>query len=320
MPSTYFDLRERCAYETTLLETVYAISDKRLFNDHDSLIFPPDGKEPEKLANIASGSTIIFDWRPKFLEVAKPLVLVAAFKVLDSFIEWTLDVRSHGYADKIKSIKKQGVAFDSLIEDWLEVRLIALYEKLTPLRGTIIHDQHFDLVNGALIVQASKKKLGPEVQFTDDDLRNLASVVVTLVRCVCRDWRFDDYQKKLMRVELDKLQATHHCTTLGQKRPWKTIARIYRLDGESIEIDIAAIRAIFAEKAANSDVVFDVRVIIVGSDPAVTRALRVPWEEFSDPSVKLYAVPKDKMVAFAAPVPDGIDLPSILQTLKTANS
>ena len=160
-PTELADLGDRTDYEAWLLEAVYEITDQRIAVENvDELIYPPSGQPPTQTI-YGVGNITIGDWRPGFLEAGAPLVLVTAFKLLDMLLEWVLSANghrsTHEFVKKIKLLKGS-VQFPPLIgcRPWLRERLIALYEKLVPLRGTIIHERHFKSSGGSLQVSASK--------------------------------------------------------------------------------------------------------------------------------------------------------------------
>jgi hypothetical protein len=93
--------------------------------------------------------------------VGGPLVLVTAFKLLDMLLEWVLIANGHRSTHKFvqkRKLLKGSVQFPTLIgtRPWLRERLVALYEKLEPLHGAIIHERHFKSSGGSLQVSASK--------------------------------------------------------------------------------------------------------------------------------------------------------------------
>ncbi|MBF0510479.1 MAG: hypothetical protein HQK57_16350 [Deltaproteobacteria bacterium] len=160
-PSVIAALSERTEYEAWLLEAAYEILNQRLeVEGEDELIYPPNGGPPRQISNICV-KVVNGDWRPGFLKAGAPLVFVTAFKLLDMLIEWVLvqngNTSTHRFAEKIKAMKGP-VVFPDMIETrpWLRERLIALYEHLEPLRGTIIHAPHFKTAEGTLQVSISK--------------------------------------------------------------------------------------------------------------------------------------------------------------------
>ena len=124
------------------------------------------------------------------------------------------------------------VVFPPLIESrpWLRERLIALYKELDPLRGTIIHDRHFQATGGTLEVSSSKGgTIGPVVTFSPDDLRNFAVVLVSLLRYLEGTWTMDLFQEKRIRCALDELVHLHRLPSLGQLPPgFLTVRDMYR--------------------------------------------------------------------------------------------
>ena len=203
--SALTELRVRTEYEAWLLEAIYEIVDQRLAVEGvDELIYPPNGgPSTQTIYGVINGS--IGDWRPAFLKAGMPLVFVTAFKLLDMLIEWVLVQNgkkpTHSFKEKIRQLKGP-VLFPELIETriWLRERLIALYEHLEPLRGTIIHARHFKTKEGMLQVSSSKRgMIGPKVEMSEGDLRNLALALVSLLRYIEGTWTMDVFQEKRLR-------------------------------------------------------------------------------------------------------------------------
>ena len=232
----------------------------------DGLIYPPDGSTPN-LHIYAAACTIIGDWRPKFLEVGTPLVLVTSFKLLDMMLEWVLvqngTASTFRFARKIAALAGP-VVFPPLIESrpWLRERLIALYKELDPLRGTIIHDRHFQATGGTLEVSSSRGgTIGPVVTFSPDDLRNFAVVLVSLLRYLEGTWTMDLFQEKRIRRALDELVHLHRLPSLGQLPPGFLTVRVYVPDEDPIEIDVERIRSYIATYCSGQDILFEVRLL-----------------------------------------------------------
>jgi hypothetical protein len=198
-PQVLADLGDRTEYEAWLLETVYEIADARLAPDAgDALVYPPGGGPPRQTV-FAKARIRLGDWRPGFLDAGAPLVLVTAFKALDMLLEWVLEqngtARTFRFEQKIAALKT-GVVFPPFIQEraWLRDRLVALYEEVEPLRGTIIHDRMFKSQNGTLRVSSSKRGvIGPDVTFDPSDLRNLALVMVAILGALQGTWTVDSF-------------------------------------------------------------------------------------------------------------------------------
>ena len=161
------------------------------------------------------GSINIGDWCPGFLEAGAPLVLVTAFKLLDMILEWVLDQNGYQstfrFAQKLKALRGS-VQFPPLIgsRPWLQTRIVSLYASLIPLRGTIIHDRHFQAMSGNLLIATSKVGSAlPPVPISATDLRTLAAIAVSLVRYLEGTWTLDLYGELLLRYRLDQLAYLH---------------------------------------------------------------------------------------------------------------
>ena len=247
-PQSLADLSDRTQYESWLIEAVYAIADESLFPEWpDQMVYPASGGEPS-LGVFGRGNIVIGDWRPHFLQVGAPLIFVTTFKLLDMLAEWMLNengLRStHRFAQKISALKDPRVFPPAIASrDWLRERLVGLYEHLEPLRGTVVHARHFKTSDGALRVSSSKgNTVGPEVTFAPKELRSLSVLVVSVMRYIDGTWKLDPYREKLLRRSLDELAHLHRLPSLGQEPPRFLTVRVYSIQLESVEVNIARIR------------------------------------------------------------------------------
>ena len=306
------DLADRTEYEAWLLEAVYDIANQPIAaSAGDGLIYPPDGGSPKSIV-YASCHLILGDWKPKFLEAGTPLVLVTTFKLLDMLIEWVLlqngTTATYRFVQKIACLGGP-VVFPPLIESrpWLRERLIALYKELNPLRGTIIHDRHFQAAGGALQVSSSRHgTVGPVVTFSANDLRNFAVVLVSVLRYVEGTWTMDLFQEKRIARALDELSHLHRQPLLGQLPPGFLTVRVYVPDEDPIEIDLDRIRGDIATKRPGQDILFEVRVVAVSKDGQNASAYMIGWDELQNAGLRLQKSWTD-LASSTAPVPDDVD-------------
>ena len=322
-PNALADLSERTEYETWLLEAVYEIVDQHLEAEEvDELVYPPDGGLPRQ-TKYASAHMTIGDWRRGFLQAGAPLVFVTAFKLLDMLIEWVLaqngKTPTHRYVEKTKALKGS-VRFPALIETrtWLRERLIALYARLEPLRGTIVHARHFKTASGTLQVSSSKRgKVGPIITITDGDLRNLALVLVSLLRYLQGTWTMDLFQEKRLRRALDELAHLHRLSPLGQLPPSLLRVRLYVPDEDPIGFDIARVRRDVAEKRKGEDVVFDIHIIAVALDGTGARAYVIPWDQLQDTGPQFRKTRAD-LATYAVPLPTDVDSETAARVMRNS--
>lgn len=315
------ELREGTEYEAWLLEAVYEIVDQRLpFEGLDEIVYPPNGG-PAKHTNYAIGNCVFGDWRPGFLRIGAPLVFVTTFKVLDMLIEWVLTkngkTTTHRFKQKIQALKGP-VLFPTLIETrpWLRQRVVALYEALEPLRGTIIHARHFKTSEGTLRVSCSKGgRIGPEIVVSEEDLRNLALALVSLLRYLDGTWAMDIFREKHLRCALDELTHLHGLPSLGQLSPGFLTVRLFVSDEDPIKFDISKLRAEVAEKRKGQDVIFDVRVVAVARDGARATAYLVPWDLLED-SGSQFSMTRDEISTYIVPLPNDFDLPATAREMR----
>lgn len=235
-------------------------------------------------------------------------------------IEWVLaqnaTAATFRFAEKISALEGQ-IVFPSLIESrpWLRERLVALYKELDPLRGTIIHERHFQSSGGTLQVASSRRgTIGPTVTFSAQDLRSLSVLLVSLIRYLEGLWTMDVFQEKRSRRTLDELMHLHHLSSLGQLPPYFLTVRVYRADEDLIEIDLDKIRDDIASKYAQQDTLFEIRVIIISKDGQNASAYRIPWEQIQNVGATLQKRKVDLM-NLSTSVPDGMDPMAIARDL-----
>jgi hypothetical protein len=227
-------LAERTEYEAWFLQAVYKIVEHELFPTWpDKAVYPVDKKKKAQFFAFGRANISLGDWRDGFLQAGAPLIFVSAFKLLDMFIEWVLEenqvASTFRFKEKIKSLKRLPI-FPPAIEsrEWLRDRLIALYEALEPLRGTIIHDRHFVSTGGGIRVASTKgNAVGPEVEIAAGLLRTFALFVVSVLRYVDSTWTLDDFREKTLRHDMDVLAPLHGLPLLGQKPPVHLPTRRY---------------------------------------------------------------------------------------------
>jgi hypothetical protein len=314
-PAAIADLQDRTEYELWLLEAVYKISNQRLaVEDVDELIYPPSGGPPTQTI-YGIGSSVLGDWRPGFLNAGAPLIFVTAFKLFDMLLEWVLvengSQPTHRFSEKIKALK-----FPQIIEarPWLRERLIALYEKLDPLRGTVIHDRHFTASNGDLQVSSSRDNLvGPVITITADALRNMALVSVSVLRYLEGAWPFDPFGEKRLRRALDELVDLHRLPKLAQLPPGFLNVRVYALDEDPIQWDIDRIRNDIAMNRPDQDVMFDLRLVLVSRDGESVSAYLLPSREIENSAPRKL---RSELARFAVQPPRDLNAAAIATDLQ----
>jgi hypothetical protein len=316
-------LGERTEYEAWLLEAVYEIAKHKIAaSAPDEFIYPPGGASP-RTGKYFSSDIAVGDWRGGFLKVGAPLVFVTAFKILDMMIEWVLvengvapKRKSYTFAEKAEALKGP-LQFPPLVEarPWLRERLCALYDQLKPLRGTIIHDRRFTSANGTLEVSSTKgAAIGLTILITEADLRNLALVLVSLLRCLQGTWALDTFEEKRLRQALDELAHLHGVTVLGQLPPYRLTVRVYVLDEEPIGFDLTRIRTDVGAKFPKEDVVFDVLIVAVARDGAGAKAYLIPWDQLGQVGSTSQQT-RAALAGLECAVPDNLDIADAARAL-----
>jgi len=311
--SSIADLSLRTDYEAWLLEAVYEMVEQSLAaKKSDDFIYPPNGGPPVSTMYL-SAHGVIGDWRGGFLKVGAPLVFVTAFKILDMLIEWMLaqngNAPTYRFKDKIKALKG-AIQFPTLVETrpWLRARLCALYKQLEPLRGTIIHNRHFTSAGGSLEVSSTKKgKIGPVVRIAGTDLRNLALVLVSVLRYLQGTWAMDTLEEKRLRRALDEVAHLHKLPMLGQLPPQRLKVQLCVLDGDPITFDLAKVRADIAKKHPTKDTVFDVLLIAVARDGTRAKAYLVPWDQLQQMG-KLFVRTRVDLACYEQELPADVNI------------
>lgn len=309
-------LDERVAYEVWFLEAVYKIVDRPLQTEkRDRFEYPPSGGPPRQHM-YGSGHLTIGDWRAGFLNAGAPLVFVTEFKLLDMLVEWVLVENgqrpSHKFSQKIATLKGR-VRFPPLIETrvWLRDRLVALYEELDPLRGTVIHDRHFKGDNGTVTVSRSRGgTIGPPVTFSEQDLRNLAVVLLSLLRYLAGIWTFDEFREKALRRALDEIAHLHRLPSLGQLPPYSLTVRVYVFATDSVSVDLLKIRQDLSRALPSADVMFDLAIVAVSRDGTRAQGYQVGWEQVRDEGEELRLGPAE-LARYSVDLPADVDPASL---------
>jgi len=298
------DLEQRVGYEVWLLEAVYKLMEQELFPAFpDGVIYPLGIADPKFIVH-GSVNINLADWRPGFLEAGAPLVFTTTFKLLDMMLEWVLEQNgiapTYRFQQKIQKFQER-LTYPDFLETrpWLTRSLIALYEKLEPLRGTIIHSRHFESADGSLRVSSSKRGVvGPEIEISAGSLRTFALLCVGVLRFVQGAWSVDEHRENLLRQSLDELAELHGMPLLGQKQPYRTTVRVYSADATPLSVDIRKVRKDIEVRYPQHACVFDVRVLRV-HDGDVVDAFLFPWAVLDElPALKdanqyRVEVPKD---------------------------
>lgn len=320
-PASFEDLRARTQYESWLLEAVYDISGSPILVEWpDQVVYPASGAAPGLSvlvrANIVSG-----DWRPRFLEVGAPLIFVTTFKLLDALLEWVLEQNGtspiHNFSQKIAGLKG-GVTFPPFFVSraWVQDRLIALYEYIVPLRGTIIHARHFKTSEGELRISNSKAgALGPEVTFAASELRSLAVLGVSLVRYIDGSWTINHpFKEKHLRRTFDEIGHLHGQPSLGQKPPRFLTVRVFAKRSDSIRVDLTRVRSDVARLCPNEDVLFNLRVVCVNAEGSEATGYLFTWDEIIGETAQLVRAVAD-ICHCQCPLPEGIEVARVSQEL-----
>jgi hypothetical protein len=275
-------LSERTEYEAWLLEAVYTITEQELFSKFpDAVIYPSGSSQPESI-RYGRGNILIGDWRPGFLNAGAPLIFITTFKVLDMFVEWVLSenglTATFRFQEKMNALKR-APTFPAFIETrrWLKERLIGLYSKLEPLRGTIIHSKHFTVSDGAINVSSSKNNVvGTPFHISREELRTLAVFSLSVLRYADGTWSLNEFREKVLRHALDNLANFHGFPLLGQLQPYYPTVRVFSLNENPRSVDLVAICNDLAKQNPNNDCLFDLRVLTV-REGAVVDAFLFPW-------------------------------------------
>lgn len=245
-------------------------------------------------------------------------MFVTAFKLLDMLLEWVLAENGRPltfqFAQKIAALKG-GVVFPSALDGqpWFHERLVALYEQLEPLRGTIIHNRHFKSSNGTLTVSNTKGHVGPPVLIAAGDLRTLAFLLVSTIGYVQGAWPLDAFAEKRTRRALDDLAHLHKLPSLGQLPPAFLNVRIYQQVTGAIDVDLVRLRKDISALKPHTDCVYDLRIVAIAPTGQAATAYLIPWQELQGDR---YETSVTEAAKHAASVPADVDVPAVARAMK----
>jgi hypothetical protein len=303
-------LVERSEYERRLLEAIYRLNERELFPDTtDTVIYAIGAVQPRAIARLQARSGN-GDRRPGFIDAGAPLIFVTTFKMLDMFFEWVLSENglstTFRFQEKIKQLGSSLVYPDFVRRrPWLNERLIALYRVLEPLRGTIIHDRHFNSTNGSVSVSSSKHNIvGAPVALDKTDLRTLSVVLISVLRYVDGTWTLNPYREKVLRHACDELTHLHGLAPLGQREPWNPTVRIYSTTPEPRIVDPQTIQADIARIYPQYDCTFDVQLLHI-RERQVVDAFLFPWSVLENRNTNWYTGLNSEN--YRVPVPSDTD-------------
>jgi hypothetical protein len=134
------------------------------------------------------------------------------------------------------------------------------------------------------------------------DLRDLAVILVSILRFLEGTWTMDPYREKCVRRALDDLGHLHGSPSLGQLTPGFVTVRVYVLDQDLIDIDLDRIRTDLGLIRRGQDVVFDVRVVAVARDGSGATAYVIGWDELRHTGPRLHKT-KAELATTVAPLP-----------------
>ncbi len=282
--NSFSELLGRVQYETYLLEAAYVISEQALWPElPDSVIYRFNDSTPQ-FGVVGGGCLVEGDWKPRFLEVGAPLILVSCFKVLDQLIEWAITaVMDNGkcpwqFSEKIKKLNKLSEIFPEVIESrpWLKERIIGLYKTLDPIRGVIIHGKQFTSVGGNICITGTKKDPNFNLNISSNDLRIFAKTILSIINYSINEWVLNDFREKELRHDFGILQQLHGKIDLNQKKPFHPTVRLYSDAASLSKINPKSIQQDLSENYKDKDCSFDLRVIVI-QDGVPQSAYLIPW-------------------------------------------
>lgn len=315
------ELAARAQYESWLLEAVFDLADESLLPTWpDQLVYLACGEDPRLIAH-ARANLSVGDWRPHFRRAGAPLLFVTSFKLFDLVAEWILEQNgiraTHRFVQKIAALKSAPSLPPLLASHaWLLSGFRALYEQLEPLRGTIVHSRHFATTDGSLTVSSSKQgSIGPPLVLTPKDIRTLAVAGVSLIRYLDGTWQPDAYREKVLRRALDDLCHLHGLPSMGQLPPAHVTVRAYAIASHTQWVDLPRVRNDLARLRPGHDVVFDLRLVVVGPEGEKVAAYLLPWAELNVVQGRLVRAAQD-LSSFAVEIPTDFDAAIVAAELK----
>jgi hypothetical protein len=156
--------------------------------------------------------------------------------------------------------------------------------------------------------------IGPQVEFSPEDLRNLAVLFVSVLRYIEGSWEIDEFREKQLRRTLDELAPIHLCTSLGQGIPSLLTVRVYVPEEDQVRIDLERIRRDVNTNRADQDAMFNLRVVSVDRKGTRAEAYLIPWQRLRDAGDYLEKQTVDLLPLVVA-TPADLDLPSLARDL-----
>ncbi|MGE0822685.1 MAG: hypothetical protein AB7G75_06165 [Candidatus Binatia bacterium] len=246
------DFKDNIAYErlvlTTLIEveTAYhgqrgAIIDLRSF--------------PRKITLIGGASVrdqVIKEVVPRL----RPLIFVAAYKILDLFVEFVLKLKGQtppqegwSFEKKKNLLANRSYQLPSILSPTDEIwdRMVALYTNLSEARHCVVHRRSNQNSDGTLFIQdRSGNALLP---LTAQEQEKFAEATYVLSESVTRQ-EISNRQRNAILNALDYLDAHHRYPKTGMTVPGEIpqiIANLTPLSAGRWQLDIESIRNYLAE-------------------------------------------------------------------------
>ena len=120
--------------------------------------------------------------------------------------------------------------------------------------------------------------------------------------------------EKSIRRMLDEIVHLHQLSEMGQLPPACITARVYVLEKDLIEIDIAKITDDVKERFKEMDMIWNLRVIAINHNSKDTKAYLIPWDLLHTSGHTL-SKPSDELAQYEVAVPDDVDAIAVTNEL-----
>jgi hypothetical protein len=238
-------------------------------------------RRPEACSRIALVAGIGDGPAQSILDAIAPLRFTAAYKLLDTIVEWILDENKPGlgwtsipwrFIDKVKRLHEEAtrITLPALLVANPDVsgRILALYENLLDFRHEIVHGCAFRCAGGGLTVT---RPSGDTLVLTSAEFAMLVETVLVVIEILIGSRPADTPSVKRLRYSLDVLRRLHNLPPLGQIQPvvWPVYLKVTEERG-LFAADLKYLRAQLAKRGIGQEVLLDLRVVgIVGGAPIV---------------------------------------------------
>ena len=213
-----------------------------------------------------------------------PLVFVAAYKLLDMLVEWTLRENQVSFrfpfSDKLRAITTTpNLVFPDLLENDPQLRevVIGLYGGALPMRNAIIHNKWGTNTEGNLNFDFVHSTHRTQIIIHLEVVLALAEAMSLIGELLVGGYH-DQLKLLTLKWLLDKCQQLHEKSQfdIGQPRYFRVIRQTATPGAGPVHVDLGRIRQVVAKQALNDPAIFDLRV--EATSPSGLQVWEIPAE------------------------------------------